>query len=137
MCPPPPAENCCTRLVERPAATLRVRFADREERAISSVTLWDAFGGALGASPAHLSGAIISIGSAERSMTGCFLASSSAAPPPGGFHGKDVVCGATGDTVVMSFPGVLAVGQGKLAVKLCTVPAEMAGNSKLWIKTQT
>jgi hypothetical protein len=114
-----------------------VRFAEGEDRAVSSVTVWDAAGGALGASAAHLRDAVISVGSSYQSMTGCFLDSSSASPPPAGFQGRDVLCGpgVTGAEAVLSFPNVIAGGQGKLAVKLCTLPAEMAGTATLWVKT--
>ncbi len=136
-CPAPPPEKCCTRLIEKPGAKLRVQFADGEDRAISSITLWDATGGPL--STAHVSNAVISVGSADMTMTGCFLAGSpSASPPPPGFQGRDVVCGASGAAVVLSFPDITSSWRGKLAVKLCTLPADWdVGNSTLWVKTLT
>jgi hypothetical protein len=136
MCPAPPPERCCTRVFERPGSKLRVQFADAEVRAISSIMLWNATGGALQPSPARMSGYAISIGSASRSMTGCFLLGSASSEPPSGHQGMDIVCGATGEEVVMSFPGMIKAGEsGKLAVKLCTVPAAMAGGATLWVKT--
>jgi hypothetical protein len=68
-------------------------------------------------------------------MTGCFLGGTPAAPPPAGYQGREVVCGAAGDHVVLSFPGVLSAGQGKLLVRLCTVPAGAAGLATLLVKT--
>jgi hypothetical protein len=132
-CPIPPPEHCCTHLIERPGAQLRVRFAG-EARALSSITLWDKAGGALGASAAHLGSATINVGYGQ-SMTGCFLGGPSAVPPPAGYQGREIVCGAAGDQVVLSFPGVLTAGQGKVFIRLCTVPAGAAGRATLLVKT--
>ena len=139
-CPMPPPEKCCTRVVERPQAKLRVRFAGDDRRAISSVTLWDTTGGPLEATPSSLASASISVGTANVSMTGCFLADgplSPTPPPPAGFEARAVVCGEAGEEVVLSFPDFLAGEGGKLAVKLCTVPAEMMAGTAATLLVKT
>ncbi len=114
------------------------------EQAIASVTLWDTAGGPLGATAAHLAGASVALGSAGgASATGCLLTDGPlpgmGSPPPAGFEARAVVCGSAGDEVELSFPNMLAAGgPGRLAVKLCTVPAEgtrMAGAATLLVKT--
>jgi hypothetical protein len=138
-CPAPPSEKCCTRIVEQPGATLRVKFDGGEDRAISSITLWDTAGGPVGASPAHLASAAVGVGSGA-SMTDCFLADDEYSPTPAGFESRAVVCGAAGNEVALSFPGVFAgTGGGKLAVKLCTVPAGalMAGGAAATLLVKT
>jgi hypothetical protein len=44
-CPPPPAETCCTRILDDPDAySLRFDFEDNATGAISSVSVWHAGG---------------------------------------------------------------------------------------------
>ena len=129
-CPTASPEQCITRRISNPAATLRISFPSNVS--IASITLWndDPVSGAIAPPNDTLTGFSVHIGSETQAMTCCDVlppaavpASESASGPMTAFEARAVVCGAVGRTVAISLPSALATGwPGQAAVRLCISP---------------
>ena len=131
-CPPPPREICCTRLMQNPSATLRVKMPT--VMSLTSITIWsDGPGLHTGG---RFDGAAVTIGDAN-SVTGCMLTPSDSAAPRAGFAGMSLVCGADGSVVTLALPvAARTAAPGTVAVKFCAAGAHDGGmhDGSLWLQ---
>ena len=131
-CPPPPKEICCTRLMQNPAATLRVTMPT--VMSLTSISIWSD-GGSLQAG-GNFAGAAVTIGDTQ-TVTGCMLAPASGNAAPAGFAAMSLICGADGNIVTISLPtAVRAASNSHVAVKVCAAGAHDGGmqDGSLWLQ---
>ncbi len=109
-------------MLRDPAKTLRFAFGEAGPRAITAVSVWSlaAAGAGGGFPPSAVPRSLISIGSAGyRSVFTCYARPPAPDPARSGWNTSQLLCGGTGDTAWLHFPGAA----GPLAVRMCTVDA--------------
>ena len=162
-CPAPADETCCTRILRPGTRTLRITLPRPAALSSATIWADDDSGGPLypPSGPPAPAGLALGVGSSE-SLTGCAIAAAdpgpgsatangtwayaespapfavgaaaaAAPPPPPGFRAWEVICGATGPTVVLSLPPPPPAR--RVAVKICTrLDGGVSARGTLWVQ---